>query len=220
MARDFELTRRASLAVLQPFGIVVPEHLPVLGEGEVARHRPLDEIVERVQAMYGVLAVVEGAPFDMVERSLADRGLNRWLSERERAYFDARRRGEDPERRRVELSWRTECMLALGWALRLFDDLPLTGTQVAPAEAFEPLDPKGFGSGADPSIRLRPIPEIAARLDLLYCAHWAVRENQLTGRFEPWPADLVPGAIWERRHALEWIFDTDADDWDDVDLST
>ena len=57
---------------MEPFGIVVPEHLPVLGEKEVGRHRPLAEIAERVQAMYGVLAVVEGALFDMVERSLVD----------------------------------------------------------------------------------------------------------------------------------------------------
>ena len=30
----------------------------------------------------------------------------------------------------------------------------------------------------------------------------------------------MPGAIWERRHALEWIFAEPQLDWDDIDLST
>ena len=44
-----------------------------------------------------------------------------------------------------------------------------------------------------------------ARLDVFYCAHWAVRNHELTGLPADWPEDIVGGAVWERRHALEWL---------------
>ena len=112
-------------------------------------------------------------------------------------------------------------MVALGWALQLSGELPLDG--VVPddfARTFAPLDPFGEGSGPDPAVRLRAPDELLAALDRFYCASWAVRENELTGSFEPWPAELVPGAIWERRHALEWVVGDPGVGWDDVDLST
>ena len=42
----------------------------------------------------------------------------------------------------------------------------------------------------------------------------------MRGTFEPWPEQLVPGSIWERRHGLEWLFTEPGTGWEDVDLST
>lgn len=40
-------------------------------------------------------------------------------------------------------------------------------------------------------------------------------------RVPPRPREaVVPGAIWERRHALEWILDPEAEDWDAIALNT
>jgi hypothetical protein len=95
----------------------------------------------------------------------------------------------------------------------------VTGTAGHIAGAFDPIDPDGRHEGVADLVALRPAPDIAAKLDLLCCLHWAGRENQLCGAPEEWPEPLVPGAIWERRHALEWLIQVDVD-WDDVDLST
>jgi hypothetical protein len=83
-----------------------------------------------------------------------------------------------------------------------------------------PRGPPLSREGVAELVALRPAADIAAKLDLLYCLHRAVRENQLRGAPGEWPEQLVHGAIWERRHALEQLIQVDVAGWDDVDLST
>ena len=116
------------------------------------------------------------------------------------------------------MSWRVEALTALAWALALVDELPLEGAHGVPAEVFAPLDPDGSRGARSEEVELRPSQELADKLDVFYCAHWAVREHELTGSFDPLPGELVPGAIQERRHGLEWLLSVDVD-WEDIDLS-
>ena len=209
--------RRRSRTELAKSGIEVPAHLPVLFDpADLARLRPADDVIARVVALYAVIAVREGAPVATVRESLAERGLTRWLSGRERRFI-AR---PDDEREMVEMSWRVEALAALGWALALVPELPLEGADGVPADVFAPLDPDGSRGERAEDLRLRPVEDLAGRLDAFYCAHWAAREQELTGHFDPWPAQLVPGAIQERRHGLEWLFTERDLDWEDIDLST
>ena len=166
--------------------------------------------------LYGVVAVREGAPVQTVRESLEERGLTGWLSARERRFI-AR---PDDESELVEMSWRVEALAALAWALALVEELPLEGAEGVPSDVFAPLDPDGSHGQRAQDLRLRSVEELADRLDAFYCAHWAAREQHLTGHFDPWPAELVPGAIQERRHGLEWLFAERDLDWEDVDLST
>jgi Domain of unknown function (DUF4272) len=125
MTWDHEAVRAASRAALAEHGLTVPDHLPWLDR---VPPRPREDVIARTLALYSVMAIVEGAPFDVVHESIVARGLDRHLSETEHRYLGARLRGEEPsERDQVELSWRGECMVALGWALELFDELPLEG---------------------------------------------------------------------------------------------
>lgn len=98
--------------------------------------------------------------------------------------------------------------------------LPLAGAEGVPATVFAPLDPDGSRRKKASHVRLRPLDHLADRLDVFYCAPWAAREQQRTGHFDPWPSELSPGAIQERRHGLEWLFAERDIDWEDVDLST
>ena len=100
--------------------------------------------------------------------------------------------------------------------LEVADALPLEGIVSFGDELLGPVDPL---SAAPAPTTLRETGSVAARLDLFYCAHWAVRENHVNGTFAPWPEALVGGAIEERRHALEWFF-APAEAWDDVSLDT
>jgi hypothetical protein len=217
---DPELARRESRSLVTSYGLEVPDHRPLLGVEEVADPRPVDDVIARCRALYCVLAVVEGVSASEVSAFLAESSLSSMLSESEREYVNAGGEGPRAEHLRPQLSWRTECMLAMGWALHLFANLPLEGVAGEIAGAFAPLDPDGRAGGVQGDIRLRPPDELGQKLDTLYCLHWVVRERQLTGWPAVWPDSLVPGAIWERRHALEWIVQSDVDEWDEVDLST
>ena len=58
------------------------------------------------------------------------------------------------------------------------------------------------------------LPQIAEMLDFYYCLHWHARNAQYHGK--RWDAKIEPGAVLERRRALEWLFQDVP--WEDVDL--
>jgi hypothetical protein len=212
MSGDPERWRADSVAALAPYGVALPAHFPLLGDEDVAAHRPLEQVVARAQTLVCLLNASHGAPLEKVERVLDEHALQRWVSASERAFL------ADPGDQEAAqlLTWRVEALYALDWVLEVTDALPLEGIVSFGDELLGPVDPL---SPVPAPTSLRDASTVAARLDLFFCAHWAVRENHLTGSLEPWPEALVGGAIEERRHALEWYFAPD-EEWDDVSLDT
>ena len=202
---DPEMVRAGAVAELASWGIVPPDDLPRLTPREA---RSVDDVVGRAQALYGVLDIVHGAPVDAVYAAVAALGADRWISPLERRYILGVTAGTPDVDAEYQLGWRSEALYTLVWLLRLAPELPLTRALDLRPEYFRPVDAQ-LGP-APPGLTLRPVPEIAAKLDLFVCAHWAAREREL-------PADLEPSAIPQRRHALAWYLDGDAD-WDDVRL--
>jgi hypothetical protein len=114
----------------------------------------------------------------------------------------------------VDITWREEALHALLWALGFVEDLP--PDQMCPKEpAYEQLAPGLDPGRARDDVRLRPLAEIAAMLDLYYCLHWHARNAQYHGGV--WDYEIAPGVVLERRRALEWLFQ-DAQ-WEAVDLA-
>jgi hypothetical protein len=206
---DAEAARAASVEALKPFGIELPPHFPLLGDEELDGHRPLPEVLARAQALVCMLNAAHGAPLEKVAAVLDEHDLRRWVSETEREFL------EDPGDPRL-LTWRVEALYALTWILEVADALPVEGAVHFGEDLLAPVDPL---SATPAPTTLRDPAEVADRLDLFFCFHWAVRENHLSGTFNPWPEALVGGAIEERRHALEWFFATD-EKWDEMALST
>ena len=205
--------RANSVAVAASYGLEILERLPLLEHEELERPRDPIDVVERCWALDSVLRVVHGnAQAGEVLSELEEGDRDGGLAADERAFLEATRDGKAEESERVEISWRVEAMLSMAWALGATDQLQLEGIANDVDEIVDRLDPK--------TAAFRPIEEIATQLDLLYCLHWVIRERDLTGEPATWPEALEPGAIWERRHGLEWIFQSEAADWDDVDLST
>lgn len=209
---DPEAARAASATALAPYGLTPPPHFPLLGEDDVGAHRPLAEVVARAQALVCMLNAAHGAPPAKVRQVLDAHGLQPWVSESERAFLDT------PKDKRAGqlLTWRVEALYALTWLLEVADELPLEGSVHFGEDLLAPVDPL---SAAPAPTTLRATAPVAARLDLFYCAHWAVREHHVNGTFAPWPEALVGGVIEERRHGLEWFF-APTEEWDDMELST
>jgi uncharacterized protein DUF4272 len=212
-----DMIRGWTLAELGLHGLrTPPEHFPTILEAYAGPRRSLQEVLDRVRALGWVLHAAFGSPADETLEALTERGLLRWVSAQERTMLDTPDE-EDADRLRIQIGWRTECLTALGWALGLYPTLPLDGLTEPAPEHFGPLDPDAR-AGVPADVTLRDERELMARLDVFYCAHWAVRDHQLTGLPAQWPEAIIGGAVWERRHALEWLLS--ADEWDDVDLGT
>ncbi|MBE2318906.1 DUF4272 domain-containing protein [Solirubrobacter sp. CPCC 204708] len=207
-AWDPEAVRAGAVAELAPWGIVPPQDLP---RPALNRPRPLEDVVARAQALHGVLDIIHGAPLDAAYAMVAAVGADRWISDAERAYLARVADGVPDVEAEYELSWRAESLYALLWTLGLAADLPLTRELELRPDAFRAVD--ALTGPAPPGLALRAPEEIAAKLDVLYCAHWAARERVP----EQWPEDLEPEAIRERRRALEWLLLTGVE-WDAVRL--
>jgi hypothetical protein len=216
---DPRQVRRTSLATLAHAGLApVATGLPTVLDAYAGRRRSAEATVERVRALMAVLHAVHGAPAADVARSLKKRGLVPWTTPQERAFLDLLGTREDDDRELVaHRSWigrRVEGLHALGWALKVLPDLEPTGYSDVHPDAFAEVGP-AEPYGAPTELELRPQRELLERLDLFSCAHYAVQEHELRGATSPLPRAVVPGAIAERRRALEWLLGTES--WDDIE---
>jgi len=212
--------RRSSLASLAHVGMAPSAAgLPVVLDAYGGRRRSTEGAVDRVRALMAVLHAVHGASAATVAGSLKQRGLVPWTTPQERTFLDLLgNRDEDDRELGAHRAWigrRVEGLHALGWALGILPDLEPTGFSRVHPSAFAPVGP-AEPAGAPVELELRPQAELLARLDLLSCAHYAVQEHELRGASGPLPPDVVPGAIAERRRALEWLLGSES--WDDIEV--
>lgn len=204
---DPDAVRAGTLAELAPWGIVPPDDLP---RRTRLRQRSLEDVIGRSQALHGLIDIIHGARVDAVYAAVAAFGADRWITEGERRYIRGVAAGTPDVEAAYQLGWRSEALYALVWMLQLAPELPLTRELDLRPEYFHPVD--ALRGPPPPGLTLRPVEEIAAKLDLFFCAHWAAREQEL-------PEALEPSAIPQRRCALEWYLVADAE-WDDVKLDT
>ena len=215
---DYVAIRERSVRRLVRWKLPDPGVLPLHGDEDFDWVRDSRAVSARCHAIAAALALRQRAPAERIRNALEDNDLERWMSATERLFLrDLEGEAElDDERRHrlaVDISWSEEALWALLWSLELVDDLP--PDELCGREPFyERLAP-----GMDPSkgrtdVLLRPLPEIAAMLDFYYLLHWHARNAQYHG--QAWDNEIAPGAVLERRRALEWLFQDVA--WEDVDL--
>jgi hypothetical protein len=215
---DYVATRERSMQRLARWKLPDSGVLPLHGDEDFAWVRTAHGVAARCHAIAAALGLMHGALPQRVRTALRDNDLLGELAGDELRFLrhlEADLTMDDDERHRtaVDISWREESLWALMWALALVDDLP-PDELCSGSPFYERLAP-----GMDPArgrtdVSLRPVAEIAAMLDLYYCLHWHARNAQYHGR--AWGTAIAPGAVLERRHALEWLFQDVP--WEDVDL--
>jgi hypothetical protein len=217
---DYVAMRERSVRRLARWKLPDPGVLPLHVDADFDWVRDARDVAARCHAIAAALALQQDAPPERIAKALEDNDLERWLAGVERRFLRhllGEAALEDAERRQiaVDISWREEALWALLWSLKLVDDLPpdeLCGRD----PFYERLAPDMDPSRGRTDVTLRGLPEIAAMLDFYYCLHWHARNAQYHGQL--WNPKIAPGAVLERRRALEWLFQDVP--WDDVDLGT
>jgi len=150
-------------------------------------------------------------------------GVARYLSPVESRFFE---RPRPPKAIRVSMSWRTEALAALLWALRGTTNMP---SLAVPFDVWSNelarralKDPSAFLR----NVRLRPKSEIVNMEAFLYRQHWRVRDAELSGPGahirepgDPPLEELDPEIVYERRYALSWLIAPQTE-WDSVPTDT
>ncbi|SBV52320.1 hypothetical protein XBLMG947_3115 [Xanthomonas bromi] len=200
-------------------GIRVPPSLPpVPGEAE-ARVRDAAQVGQRMMALFAValraeiLAAGDTPPsLDEVEVRLP--GVADALSPQERAFFAE---AAPDAQALANFGWRYEGLAILQWALGLADSLPeptaLCDVPLAAQRALDNAEP-----AARAALALRPLPDLLDALDRHLRLHWVVRQAGQSG--QPVPAGIVPGVVYERHYALNWLLHFEDAEWDEVDTPT
>ena len=202
---------------LSGLGVPVIGHLPPgPGLGEVLLRAPA-EVARRALALFAVAVRGEslGGDEPIALAELRERLPAAWaaLTPWERAFLDQ----EDPPRQEVlDATWRYEALAVLLWSLEALPELPFPRAlcDVPRLARLCLADPARLVDEA----RLRPAAAILDALDEHYRLHWAVRQARLDG-VKP-AADLEPGVVAERHHALNWLTRFDEAEWDEVETPT
>ncbi len=210
--------KQATADELRARGVSTPTSLPpVPGEGEVELRAPAD-VARRCLALFACAVRAEslasGDPIGAEEvRARLPLGFEA-MSPRERAFMAT----EAPaEQAIVDHAWRYESLAVLWWALGGLPTLPFPSTICdVPALAKAMLHTPGEAIVA--RARLRPAAEVLDALDLTYRLAWAA--NDARANQQQVPADLEPGVVAERHHALNWLTCFEDADWDDVNTPT
>jgi len=214
LAEEAADRKARSIAVLEAEGVPYLDSLPMIETEAGSLRRSEEEVVRRTIAL--AIVAVKGETGDAV---LADGlveqfGAEGYFSPAEQAFIDDRAPSQFD---RVQFSWRYEGVEVMLWALGIYDDLPRPdGIMDVPrmAETLRTLGDEGLRERA----RLRPQAELLDAADLIYRYRWAVRQADLDGAEAP--AGLMPGVVWERHHALNWLIGCCGLAWDEVDTST
>lgn len=187
-----------------------PVGLPFVRASDITP-RPPEEVAARTHALFVVSMAAQEFAATQAIRALREPLQQAWnhLTPAERSFV-----ADPTEAQAIELGWRLECVAILSWAMGRLARAPWPNTPWSPAadaEQAAALAAKDHAACA----ALRPVPELADRLDRVYGAAWVARDGLLKGA--P-PDDLLPGAVFQQLHALRWL--TGTSDWDDVRLDT
>lgn len=186
--------------------------LPILDTPAV---RAVAEVQGRMSVLNALINISFSAPISVIRDWLTEHELNVFVSEEEEQLL-AKTNDELTDRELGGLRWNLECLWAMMWATGLTDELDPTewcGNEMA---AMLPNLELGEGNDKLEQVRaLRPTEELYRMLDYHYRLHWYCVDERLHAR----EALVNEGIVYERRKALEWIFNRAAD-WDDVEMST
>lgn len=206
--------KAASEALLRDRQIPINPHLPHVEDEIECQARSTEEVAWRAMALLLVAVKGEGLEQDIVEQILADYRLAPHLSPEEQDFVA----NLDPsEHQRIQFSWRYEAAWTLLWALGYVAELgePTAICDVPMAvQLMQQRPPEQFIADA----KLRSQGEILDATDLIYRTHWAVVDARLKGQEAP--ADLIPGVVMERHHALNWLVGYLDQPWDQVSTDT
>jgi hypothetical protein len=169
--------------------------------------RAVDDVVARCHALAAVIGLEEGADPDDVRADVDEHGLAPWLAVNEQVFYEHRMGieladDEDLAQATIDVTWRSEALWALLWALRFVDELD-PAVECGGSEAYAQMAPDLDPAETVPDIALRPVAEIAAMRDQYMALDPQERD------------DLDPGIVFERRHALMWVLSDAA--WDDIE---
>ena len=190
------------------------DHLPLIEEENEVQIRSAQDIAKRLLILTYLCYVgeVPDATSDVITFLKSEKLWDN-VSADERELFQK----ELTDKEKVNISWRTEAIWLLLWAINKVDKLELPQNEVSIPDILECL-PKIMASTKDfiESATIRTTSDILDVSDLTYRLHWATRNAELNNSRT---TDLNSSIVSERHYAINWVTFY-MDNWDDITTDT
>lgn len=179
--------------------------------------RSADEVARRALTLFGVWGLTSNAVREDVLNWLAESNLFEALSPMEAGLVDVVALSK---KQRINLSWQSERLIVLLWALGHVEQLPSADMQCDTSvfgkimPPFADIGVRDFIDGAS----LRSEAELLEFADTCLDLHWQARDAALNRRPPKVPVDIE--VIQERHHAINWIIGYCGLPWDEVTTDT
>lgn len=200
-----------SESILESHGIQINKNLPVIEE-EIQLRRKAD-VLDRIYALVTIAAKGEGVKTEQIG-AVMERLQISHFSEQEQ---DIMSKEELSDQERLNATWRYESLYLLLWSVEKCDTLPYPSVICPVEEIVGAILSKSREEFSNESI-LRSKEEILDQLDLVYRMNWACVNARIKGE-EP-SGNLMPGVVFERHYALNWLINYQDQDWDYISTDT
>jgi hypothetical protein len=181
--------------------------------------RTLNEVLDRTLALGAAVA----ASFDTARAELLvwlrESGLEAALTPVERDFLEA----DAPSTKRVlNMSWHSERLIVLLWALCKVEDLPSSAEQCSIRVLEELLPPYGDQSLVQfrESARLRSKNELFDAAVQIQALHAVARQRAIKTEYRKMEGPVDIEVIQERHRAINWLVGYSGQSWDEITADT
>ena len=210
-----EQRKEETEALLKCLSIPYIDHLPLIEEENEVKFRTAMEIAERILILT-YLIYISDVPDerDRVIDFLKTNSLWEKVSPEGKVLFQKEVLNR---KEKINISWRSEAIWLLLWAINKVDKIELPTEQVETSEIVSRLpdflsNPKEFTENAT----IRATSELLDISDLTYRLHWAVRNTELNNLET---LSINSSVIVERHYAINWVTYY-AEEWDEITTDT
>ncbi len=200
---------------LKSINVPFIEHLPMIEDENEARIRKPEEIAERILVLTYLNYIAEepDSKIEVIE-FLKSNGLWKKISPEEKLLFKSK---ELTEQEHINISWRSEAIWVLLWAINKVEEIELPIEQVEIMDIVSKL-PKFMSNPKEyiKSATIRTTSEILDFSDLTYRIHWATRNAELNNEKS---LEFHPSIVMERHYAINWVTFY-AEEWDEISTDT
>ena len=200
---------------LKRISVPVLASLPLVDDYTNVKFRDSKDVAKRSIILNGLLRVAFKAN-SANEAMVYFKKYGLWndVSDDEKKYLTD---GNRTNKQDNTMTWRSEGLNVLLWALNSFDTLPLP-IHECDLDKFKNLpdletDPSLWIN----SVKLRNTEEILNETDLIYRINWATDEARIHKKSMPF--NLSADIVYERHYALNWLTMYE-DNWDDITTDT
>jgi hypothetical protein len=202
--------------ILRELNIPINPSLPLMEDESEIQVRKASDIAKRILILtyLNIIADDEVAKLEIIE-FLKNESLWDFLSGEEKSLLAKEKL---TIKDKINISWRSEAIWTLLWAIKKVDILQLPTEECNVADILN-LQPSFFEPTNEfiYTAHIRESSEILDMSDFIYRLHWAVRDSELKG--QDIPNGMNAGVIYERHYAINWITCYE-DDWDEITTDT